>query len=170
MVSMLMMSLRQTLGANLEKQGVFAGTLLENITLGKADIQFDTVQEMANITGLNRMIEQMPEGYNTLLLPEGRHLPESAVHKILLTRSLVNKPRMILLEEPFEALNLPDRTRLIDFLLDPAHHWTVIISTTHPELAKQFNRVLVMHQGNVFEAPEPDKITDAPWYQEVFVS
>lgn len=163
-------SLRQTIGANLEKHGVFAGTLLENITMAKPDIQFDTVQEMAAITGLNRLVQELPEGYNTQLLPEGRHLPESAVHIILLTRSLVNKPRLILLEEPFEALNLPDRKRLLKYLLDPAHSWTVIVSTTHAELAREFNRVLVLHKGELFEAEDPAKITDEPWYHDVFVS
>lgn len=163
-------SLRQTIGANLEKHGVFAGTLLENITMAKPDIQFDTVQEMAAITGLNRLVQELPEGYNTQLLPEGRHLPESAVHIILLTRSLVNKPRLILLEEPFEALNLPDRKRLLKYLLDPAHSWTVIVSTTHAELAREFNRVLVLHKGELFEADDPAKITDEPWYHDVFVS
>ena len=162
--------LRQTLGANLEKHGVFAGTVLENITLAKPNINFDTVQEMAAITGLNRLIAEFPEGYNTVLLPEGRHLPESAVHKILLTRSLVNKPRLILLEEPFEALNLPDRKRLLAYLLSPERAWTVIVSTTHPELAKQFERVLVLHKGELFEPQHPKNMTEESWYQEVFLS
>lgn len=163
-------SLRQALGANLEKHGVFAGSLLENITLGKPGINFDTVQEMAAITGLNRLVQEMPEGYNTKLLPEGRHLPESAVHKILLTRSLINKPRLILLEEPFEALNIPDRNRLLKYLLDPAHPWTVVLSTTNPELARQFKRVFILHQGELIEAPDPAKITEEAWYQDVFIS
>jgi ABC-type bacteriocin/lantibiotic exporter with double-glycine peptidase domain len=163
-------SLRQTLGANLEKNGIFAGSLMENITLGKPSIRFESVQEIAAITGLNRIVQELPKGYDTHLLPEGRHLPESAVHKILLTRSLVNKPRLILLEEPFEALNLPDRKRLLQYLLDPAHAWTVIVSTTHPELAQQFSRVLVLHKGELFEAPHPDKLENEPWYEDVFIS
>ncbi|AHM63419.1 ABC-type bacteriocin/lantibiotic exporter with N-terminal double-glycine peptidase domain [Flammeovirgaceae bacterium 311] len=163
-------SLRQTLGANLEKHGVFAGTLLENITLGKEGIDFDTVQEMAEITGLNRLVQEMQDGYTTMLLPEGRHLPESAVHKILLTRSLINKPRLILLEEPFEALNFPDRNRLLKYLLDPAHPWTVVLSTTQPELAKQFKKVLVLHNGELLTVTNPARITEEAWYNEVFVS
>ncbi|WP_224997206.1 peptidase domain-containing ABC transporter [Cesiribacter sp. SM1] len=163
-------SLRHTLGANLEKQGIFAGTLLENITLGKPGIDFDTVQEMAEVTGLNRLVQEMADGYNSRLLPEGRHLPESAVHKILLTRSLINKPRLILLEEPFEALNVPDRKRLLKYLLNPAHPWTVVLSTTQPELAKQFNRVLVLHNGELIEVPDPARLTDEKWYHEVFIS
>lgn len=162
--------LRHTMGANLEKHGIFAGTLLENITLGKPDIDFDTVQEMAAITGLNQIVQELPEGYNTQLLPEGRHLPESAVHKVLLTRSLASKPRLILLEEPFEALNMPDQKRLINYLLHAGHPWTVVASTTHPELAQQFNRVLVLHKGELIEASQPGKLHEAPWYNEVFVS
>ncbi len=163
-------SLRQLMGANLEKNGIFAGTLLENITLGKSNIDFNTVQEMAAITGLNKIVQEMSEGYNTVLLPEGRHLPESAVHKILLTRSLVGKPRLILLEEPFEALNVPDRKQLLNFLLDPAHAWTVVVSTTDPDLAQKFNRVLVLHESNLFEAQNLEKLADEPWYNKVFVS
>lgn len=162
--------LRHSIGANLEKHGIFAGTLLENITLGKPDIDFDTIQEMATITGLNEIVQELPEGYNTLLLPEGRHLPESAVHKVLLTRSLASKPRLILLEEPFEALNVPDQKRLLHYLLHARQPWTVIVSTTFPELAQQFKRVLVLHKGELIEASQSGRLDEAPWYNEVFVS
>jgi ABC-type bacteriocin/lantibiotic exporter with double-glycine peptidase domain len=162
-------SLRQTLGANLEKQGVFAGTLLENLTLGKKEIDFDTVQGVAAITNLNQLVQEMPQGYNTYLQPEGRHLPESAVHKILLTRAMVNKPRLLLLEEPFEALHQLERERLLQYLLNPEHGWTVVLSTTHPELAQQFNRVLVLHNGTLIEPKNPTNLAEEPWFQDVFI-
>jgi ABC-type bacteriocin/lantibiotic exporter with double-glycine peptidase domain len=161
-------TLRTTLGANLDKHGIFAGTLKENITLGKPEISLETLQEVLKAVSLDELVEQLPLGHDSKLLPEGRHLASSVIQKILVARSLAMRPRLLLLENPFDWLAPAETDQLLEYLMDPKQHWTVIVSTRNPYMAKRFERVLLLLDGTLTEVANPASIEQEPWFNEVF--
>lgn len=161
-------TLRTTLGANLDKNGIFAGTLQENITLGKPDISMETLQEVTTAVGLGELIQQLPQGYDSKLLPEGRHLASSVVQKLLVARSLALKPRLLLLENPFDWLSRQETNQLLEYLMDPKQGWTLIVSSRNPELAKHFDRVLLLLEGKLQQIADPSRLEKESWFNEVF--
>ncbi|EMR01139.1 peptidase domain-containing ABC transporter [Cesiribacter andamanensis] len=161
-------TLRTTLGANLDKNGIFAGSIKENITLGKPDITNETLQEVLQAVSLNEMVEHLPMGYDAKLLPEGRHLSSSAIQKILVARSLAMKPRLLLLENPFDWLAPAETDKLLHYLLDPSQRWTLIVSSRNPELAKRFDRILLLLDGKLQEVTDFASLENETWFHEVF--
>lgn len=161
-------SLRTILGTNLDKNGIFAGSLQENITLGKPEISFLTLQEVADAVGLSAHIEQMPAGYDTILLPEGRYLSSNIIQKILLARSLALKPRLLLLENPYDWLSAKETDLLLTYLLDPRQQWTLITSTNNPTIAKRFSRVVALWNGKLIESTNPAALEKERWYSAIF--
>ncbi|RYY41636.1 MAG: ATP-binding cassette domain-containing protein [Chitinophagaceae bacterium] len=118
--------LRSQMGISLLQDAVFHGTLLENLTFGRAaDAAYLT--QLMELTGLSSFLASLPRGYDTQLDPAGRRLPQGVVHKISLVRALALRPRLLLFEDPGRHLEDPVRTRVAEYVLAlPA---TVVIAS-----------------------------------------
>ena len=161
--------LRSLIGDSLAKEDIFTGTLKENISLGKPGITLDQIQKISAIVGLTEFIETLSEGYDTPLVPEGSNLPKSVRLKIMLARSIIGDPALILLEDNFNQLNEEDKNRFLDYLLDDDKKWTVITVSNNPSVAKRFDKTVVLDSGKIIaEAPFKAMNKETDWYQKVF--
>jgi len=109
-------SLRQNTGVLLNQFDIFRGSLLDNISMGDPQVSIEEIMEVAKYTGLTGFIQSQPQGFDTLLDPLGKRLSQSIRQRILLTRSLMGKSRLLLLEEPFQQLNQEDKINLLEFI------------------------------------------------------
>ena len=121
-------SLRQQTGVLLNQQDIFRGTLLENITMGDPTIAISEIMGVAEYTGLIPFIQSQPQGFDTLLDPLGKRLPQSIRQRILLTRSLMGKSRLLLLEEPFLQLSGDEKQSLIQYIKTERKSTAIIIA------------------------------------------
>ena len=69
-------------------------------------------------------VQQLPQGFDTIIDPEGRKLPRSIIQKILLARAICNQPRLLLLEDAFEHIQQEEQEVLIHRLTDSGKPWT----------------------------------------------
>ena len=142
--------LRGHIGGYLRDETLFEGTLLENITLGREKATLENVKWAINAVGLSSLVTQLPEGYEARILPLGKQFSKSTVSKILIARAIVDKPRLLLLENSFSMFSPDDRTRLLKFLLDRDHKWTVLISSSQPiDLPDLIDRKVVLENGEI---------------------
>tara|TARA_R110002072_G_scaffold125612_7_gene261843 strand:- start:184 stop:1914 length:1731 start_codon:yes stop_codon:yes gene_type:complete len=142
-------SLRSVIGDSLSQEQVFQGTLMENITMGRPEANFDNVKWAVNKLGLDTYVKSLPLGYNTQLSPDSKKIPRSTIQKILLARSIADKPKLVLLEDAFEHLDTIDRRKIIDFLMDKKNRWTLVSVSADSYLASKCDRVLVMDDGSI---------------------
>lgn len=149
---------RRQVGENLSSSVIFRGSLWENLTLGKTSITRNDVEEVANVLGLTEFVRDLPLGYNTPLQPEGRNLSGGLILKILLTRCLVGKPRLVLLENGIDRLPREERKRVLDYVLDEKHNWTVVAISNQMEVAQRFNEVVILEAGQASAQGSPDKL------------
>ena len=163
-----MEEIRNLTGDNIAKGSIFKGTLYENISLGKPEITFDQIQQVSSILGLTPFVEQWPKGFDTLLLPEGKNLPQSIRQKILLARSIVGNPKIILLEDHFASIDENDRSRFISYLLNTVN--TVILISNDPEIAKRFDRNIVMNKGEIIADGKFSSFKRKKWFNQLFKS
>jgi len=75
-----------------------------------------------------------------LVGPEFLKLPLSTREKILLTRNIVHKPRLLILEDGFEAIVPDERKKIIDFLCDSQRSWTLLAVSSDPYFQDKCNR------------------------------
>ena len=141
-------SIRSQTGILLSQQEIFQGTLWENITLGNENITLEEVTRLTAITGLNNFIATLKNGYDTQLDPFGKRLPRSVVHKILLVRALAGKPSLLLLEEPFLAVEGNNREQLMQ-LLQTMTGCTVVVVGNDPDLATRCQRLITLDKGRI---------------------
>lgn len=134
-------SIRAQIGILLRQQDIFHGSLFDNIRMGQSNIDRQRLRELSEKLGLKDFLSQMPEGWDSILDPDGRKLPRNVVHKILLIRALLPNPRLLILEDPLSGLDEPYRSQFIDLIKNDFADTTVIVSGIQPELLNACNRV-----------------------------
>ena len=140
-------SLREQTGVLLNQQDIFRGTLLENITMGDTSISISEIMGIAEYTGLIPFIQSQSHGFDTLLDPLGKRLSQSIRQRILLTRSLMGKSRLLLLEEPFLQLSLDEKKLLIQYIKTQRKSTAIIISKVQDN--SLFDVVLRLEDGRL---------------------
>lgn len=141
-------SLRAQTGILVSQQDIFQGTLRDNITMGNDDIPLTDLVKMIALCGLSGFLESLPDGFDTVLDPAGQRLSTRIKQGILLSRALLGKRRLLLLEEPFVAIDTQVRKQVLQLLMAD-QSTTAIITSMNPEVAKICDKVLVLKNGTV---------------------
>jgi ABC-type bacteriocin/lantibiotic exporter with double-glycine peptidase domain len=128
----------------------FEGTILENITFNNPLISHQDIKWAIESVHLGSFIKSLPEGLNTKILPEGRQLSSSNAQKILLARSIINKPRILFYEDPLDKMDDSSAKEIIDFITDNSNKWTVVVSSKNPYWKEKIQRVIHMKNGKIF--------------------
>jgi ABC-type bacteriocin/lantibiotic exporter with double-glycine peptidase domain len=162
------MSLRAAIGDFSSQEAIFKGTLRENITLGYTNIEMDKLVKTCESVGLMRFVAGLPNGFDTLLLPEGRNLPRNVVVKIILARSIIQDPQLLAIEELMANLEQIDRLKIACLLTDKNHPWTLAAVTDDAELASRCDRIIVMKEGEIVAEGTFEDIKKTVHFKRVF--
>ncbi len=138
-------SYRDIIGDNLSLSDVFEGTIEENITLGRNGILLKDILGACELVGLNQFIASLEEGLQSEVLPSGSNFPSNVVKKILLARSLVSMPRLMLIDEFFHNVQSIEKITLIDVLFKG--NYAMLIISSIPEVMRRSDYIYVMKDG-----------------------
>lgn len=147
---------------------IFEGSVLENIKLGDQHIPLKEVIDIAKKIGLEKFIQQLPQGYQTQLLPGGKNVPGSVRNKIILARGLVTQPQLFTLEEVFSNMEAEDKTQMIDLLTSKENNWTLVGVSDDLEFAKKCDRIFIMRKGEIIEEGTFEEIKHSAHFKNVF--
>jgi ABC-type bacteriocin/lantibiotic exporter with double-glycine peptidase domain len=152
--------LREAIGNFFTEEQLFEGTVMENITMGREAATKENVYWVVEKLALQDFITSLPKGYNTILEPLGKNLPKSAKLKLLLARSIVIKPKLLLFEGVFEHLDKKENQMVIDFLTAKENNWTMVAVSSDPYLAERVDTVAIMSKGKIIHKDSYEKIKD----------
>jgi ATP-binding cassette, subfamily B, bacterial len=142
-------SLRSQTGILLGLQDIFAGTIMDNISMGYDSISPQEVLRLAEKIGLNHFLEELPDGFSTMLDPIGKRLSRNVIQRILLLRALVNQPRLLLLEEPWQGWDSADKQRIQEYLLNEKDAVTICVASSDESFAQRCDTVFYMKNGRL---------------------
>ena len=127
----------------------FEGTILENITMNNPSISNEDIKWAIESVQLGLFIKTLPEGLATKIFPDGRQLSSSNAQKILLARSIVNKPKILFYEDPLDKMDEEATKEIIDFLTDSSNQWTVIVSSKNSYWKQKCSRKITLQNGKI---------------------
>jgi ABC-type bacteriocin/lantibiotic exporter with double-glycine peptidase domain len=139
-------TLRNHIGIYMQKQDIFSASLWENITLGNADIKEQDVLDTFKIVGLDNFYKSLNKGFDTHLEPTGKQLSSSNVQKLLIARSLLNQPALLLLDEPMKLIAADDKQYLQNYLFG-LKDVTIIFTTNDTSLISKSEMVIHLENG-----------------------
>jgi ABC-type bacteriocin/lantibiotic exporter with double-glycine peptidase domain len=140
-------SLRSSIGDCSAHEQLFDGTVLENIAVGRPGATFENVRWAVQKLKLERFINELPNGYDTHIDPQGKKLSKSVIQKLLLARSIADRPKLLLLEDALEHLDDTERRGVVDFLVSDDNDWTIIAATADNYFRSKADKVIEMKDG-----------------------
>jgi ABC-type bacteriocin/lantibiotic exporter with double-glycine peptidase domain len=139
-------TLRNNIGIYMQKQDIFSASLWENITLGNKEVKEQDVLDTFKIVGLESFYKSLNKGFDTHLEPTGKQLSSSNVQKLLIARSLLNQPALLLLDEPMKLIAADDKQYLQNYLFG-LKDVTIIFTTNDPSLISKSEMVIHLEKG-----------------------
>lgn len=116
---------------------------------------------MVDVTGLEQVLTELPEGLRTWVTEGGRNLSAGQRQRIALCRALVGNPSVLLLDEPTSNLDLAGKSAVRDVI--SRHAGTVLLVTHDPAELILADQVWVLDAGRVTEVMSGDEYRDLAW-------
>lgn len=140
---------RAHLGQSLTEESPFEGTILENITFGDDDVPMEDIYWALEKAGLTQFVKEQPNGLKTIIYPEGKQISYTISKKIVLARSIVRRPELIILKDPLDQFDEKEATRIMDFLTDKDSPWALMVVSQNPKWIDRCGRILTLEKGKI---------------------
>ena len=152
---------REHLGYLPQEVRLFNGTLRENLVLGLPVLSDTQILTAAGLTGLDRAIQGHPKGLEIEISEGGRGLSGGQRQLVGLTRLLLARPKILLLDEPTASMDAQLEGRVMQHLFDEVRDDAVVLLATHKAGAlKHVNRVIVMESGKIVIDGPKDQVIE----------
>ncbi|NRR32659.1 peptidase domain-containing ABC transporter [Oxalobacteraceae bacterium] len=161
--------LRRQIGVVLQENFLFRGTVRENLSVTKPDASFEEIVEAAAAAGADEFIERLPMGYDTLLEENAANLSGGQKQRLSIARTLVAKPRILILDEAASALDPESEAIFIKNLSRIAVGRTVVMISHRLSTLVNANTILVMQQGRLMDSGRhAELLTRSETYQHLW--
>ena len=142
--------LREQIGYLTQDVRLFSGTLRENLIMGLPSPTDGQILAVAAGTGLGRIIKSHPKGLDLPIFEGGRGLSGGQRQIVGLSRLLLARPKILLLDEPTASMDGDLEAHIMKniFAAMPADS-LIVIATHKSAMLRHVNRVIVMDQGKI---------------------
>lgn len=142
--------------ALVEGSDLFIGTVLENVRVGRNELNNSEIRKALGIVGLLGVLRELPQGLETQLIPDGSPLSGSQAIRLAIARAIVGRLRLLILDGVLDSLNLRECPDLIPTLFDRSAPWTLLIASHNPTIVGMCDRIISMAAGDpTQEVPLP---------------
>jgi subfamily B ATP-binding cassette protein HlyB/CyaB len=161
--------LRRQIGVVLQENFLFRGSVRDNISAARPDATFEEIVAAADASGAAEFIERLPQGYNTLLEENASNLSGGQKQRLSIARTLLNKPRILVLDEAASALDPESEAIFIRNLSRIAIGRTVIMISHRLSTLVNANVILVMQHGHLMDSGRHEELlTRCETYQHLW--
>ena len=140
---------------------IFTASVQENITLNR-EVSDEELEKVINLVELQRDIKQYPQGLQTQLQSEGRNISLGQRQRILLARSIINSPQLLILDEAFGGMDERTKLKIIENIFDPDLPWTISNITHDAEVVAKTEDIYLLEKGVIKEEGHIDDLTSNP--------
>jgi ATP-binding cassette subfamily B protein len=131
---------------------LFTGTLRDNITYGMDHVSEEKLTEALEAANLKKLVDQLPQGADTLLEEHGANLSGGQRQRIAIARALIRDPKVILLDEATSALDVVSELEIQKALERLVKDRTTFIVAHRLSTIRNADWIVVMEQGKIAEA------------------
>ena len=128
---------------------LFNRSLRDNLTLGVQDATDEQLLEVLRAVGLEGKVGKLSKGLDTVIGETGTGFSGGEAHRVAIARVLLSQAPIVLVDEPFSALDPETERDLLDTLIAACEGRTLIVITHHLAEINRFDRVVFIGNGHV---------------------
>ena len=153
--------LRSAVALVTQRPVLFSVPLRENLTAGRDDADWDDVLTACAASGVDAFVDELPDGYDTLIGERGVNLSGGQRQRVALARALVTKARVVVLDDPLSAVDTLTERRLVKRLRPALAGRTVLVATQRLSTVEVADRAVVLRDGRIVESGTPSDLLRA---------
>ncbi len=153
--------LRRHVGVVMQTPLLFSGTVKENLLMGNPEATDEEIIQAAKIAGVDEIVSNLPNGYETVLAERGQQLSGGQRQAICIARAFVGNPKIIIMDEPSSAMDTGSEQKLLVDLKSQLVDKTLILITHRGTLLDLVDRIVVIDSGRIITDGPKDKVLQA---------
>jgi ATP-binding cassette subfamily B protein len=147
--------LRDAVAIVTQRPILFSIQLRENLTAGRPDVEWSVVEAACEAAGVTEFLDELPDGYDTLIGERGVNLSGGQRQRVALARALIAGSRVIVLDDPLSAVDTQTERLLVDNLRPAVAGRTVLIAAQRLSTVQVADRAVVLEDGRIVEDGTP---------------
>jgi len=164
-------SLRGQIAIVLQDTLLFSTTVRENIAYGRPDATEEEIVEAARRAQADEFIQQMPQGYSSLVGERGGHLSVGQRQRIGIARAFLKNAPILLLDEPTSALDPSTEAAIMETIKELMRGRTTLIATHRLATIHNLDQIIVLDHGRIIEQGRgPELLTRGGVYAKLYAS
>ena len=144
-------NLRTSFGMVLQDTWLRAGTIRDNIAMGKPDATLEEVIEAAKASHAHSFIKRLPQGYDTVIGEDGGSLSQGQKQLLCIARVMLCLPPMLILDEATSSIDTRTEIRIQKAFATMMQGRTSFIVAHRLSTIMEADVILVMKDGNIIE-------------------
>ena len=143
--------LRRNIGMVLQDTWLFAGTIRDNIVIGKPDATEDEIIAAAKAAHAHSFIRRLPDGYDTVIGESGGTLSQGQKQLLCITRLMLSPPPVLILDEATSSIDTRTEIRIQKAFATLMEGRTSFIVAHRLSTIRNADRIIVMNNGQILE-------------------
>lgn len=156
--------LRDNIGMAMQDVFLFSDTIEGNIAYGRPNCSFEEVKRAAKMADANLFIQNMPDGYDTIVGERGVGLSGGQKQRISLARALLKDPSILILDDTTSAVDMETESYIQNQLKKIEKNCTIFIIAYRISSIKDADLILVMDRGRIVEQGTHEELVAAGGY------
>ena len=142
-------SLRNAVSVVLQNNILFSGTILDNLRWGNPKATLEECREACRMACADEFIDQMPEGYDTVIAQGGTNVSGGQKQRLCIARALLKRPKILILDDSTSACDTATDAKIQRAFREDLPWMTKLIIAQRILSVKDCDRILVMDNGMV---------------------
>ncbi len=166
-------SLRSQIGIVLQETRLFSGSVRDNIAFGKPNATDEEVEQAAQDAQAEEFIQDLPEGYGTIIGERGLGLSGGQRQRIAIARALLVDPRLLILDDSTSAVDAETEAAIQETLdrLMREESRTVFVIAQRVSTVRDADLILILDEGEIAARGTHEELTrDSELYNEILGS
>lgn len=161
-------SLRENIAFVPQKPFLFLDTVAENIAFGRS-FSRDEIEEAARQAHADEFIQNLPRGYETVLLEMGKNLSGGQQQRLAIARALVKKAPILILDEATSSLDAVSENHIKEALAGLRGKITQVIIAHRLSTIEDADRIIVIEKGEkIGEGTKEELLKSCPSFRQVW--
>jgi len=164
-------TLRAQIAIVLQDTLLFSTTVRENIAYGRPNATEEEIIEAARRAQADEFIQEMPQGYSSLVGERGGHLSVGQRQRIGIARAFLKNAPILLLDEPTSALDPTTESAIMETIKELMRGRTTLIATHRLATIHNLDQIIVLDHGRIIEQGRgPELIARGGVYAKLYAS